>query len=114
MCLVIKKVQERQRKEKKIRINYEKHEHEQSCSREEYKDYEHVFLKKIIKQKVSVQTNLERNPLNLFYIFLLNVNFEIFKNYIFFMFLTYVSNFIQIRDKLIFFMHNCLPQKLKI
>ena len=77
MCLVIKKVQERQRKEKKKWINYEKHEHEQSCSREEHKEYEHVFLKKIIKQKVSVQTSLERNPLNLFYIFFLNVNFEI-------------------------------------
>ena len=77
MCLVIKKVQERQRKEKKIWINYEKYEHEHSCSREEHKEYEHGFLKKIIKQKVSVQTSLERNPLNLFYIFFLNVNFEI-------------------------------------
>ena len=77
MCLVIKKVQERQRKEKKIWINYEKYEHENSCSREEHKEYEQVFLTKIIKQKVSVQTNLERSPLNLSYVFLLNVNFEI-------------------------------------
>ena len=43
MCLVIKKVQGRQGKEKKIRINYEKHEHKQSFSREEY---EQVLLKK--------------------------------------------------------------------
>ena len=47
--------------------------------------------------KIFLQISLQRNFLNFFYIFLVNINFKniiIKLNYMFFIFLTYLLNFV--------------------
>ena len=53
----------------------------------------------IMSDRVSLQTILKKNPSNSFYIFLLDMNFENRNRYntCFFMFLTHISNSVQIR-----------------
>ena len=70
--------------------------------------------------QVSLQTSLERNPLNLSYIFLLNMNFEnltigLYVLYIFNMNVKFCLNKIlfAIWSINLFFVQNILPQKLE-